>query len=299
MLKRVVLFCFCFISMAFSQEYKIGFPQDDMANDWRKAQVLQVQEEVKKYPFLKLDVKDAQGKVSNQIADIEYFIHNNYDFIITSPINPKISAQVLKKAMDKNIKVILISRGIHTQDYTTFIQPNNYQIAQDAALYMAKKLNYKGTVLMLKGIETSTASIARTEGFIEAMKAYPQIQIIEKTANYLRADAIKVMEEIYANKIHFDAIYSQSDSMLSGARHVMKKEGKDLGLLMVGIDYHQEVKEAIQKGEQTASFVCPTGAKESVLAIVDIINKKQVPKNIFIQTQLVTQQNAHEVEPIF
>lgn len=295
----MVLLSFFLLSMAFSKEYKIGFPQDNLSNDWRKAQVLQVQEEVKKYPFLKLDIKDAQGKVSNQIADIEYFIHNNYDFIITSPINPKISAQVLKKAMDKNIKIILLSRGIHTNDYTTFIQPNNYQIAQDAALYMAKKLNFKGTVLMLKGIETSTASIQRTEGFIEAMKAYPNIKIIEKTANYLRADAIKIMEEIYETHTSFDAIYSQSDSMLSGARHVMKKYGKDLNVLMVGIDYYQEAKEAISKGEQTASFVCPTGAKEGVAAIVDIINGKKVPQNIFIETQLVTQQNVDSVGAIF
>lgn len=298
MFKKILILLFC-LSMAFSQEYKIGFPQDNMSNDWRKTQALQLQEEISKYPFLKLDVKDAQGKVSNQIADIEYFINNNYDFIVISPINPTITAQVLKKAMQKNIKVILISRGIYTQDYTTFIQPNNYKIAQEAALYMAKKLNNKGTILMLKGIETSTASIERTKGFIETMKAYPQIQIIEKTANYLRADAIKVMEEMYANDVHFDAIYSQSDSMLSGARYVMKKEGKDLNLLMVGIDYYQEVKEAIINGEQTASFTCPTGAKESVDAIVNLINNQLVAQHIFIETQLVTKQNAHKVEPIF
>jgi ABC-type sugar transport system substrate-binding protein len=294
-----LLFTVFFLFVLQAREYKIGFPQDTLSNDWRKAQVLQVQEEVKKYPFLTLDVRDAQGKVSNQIADMEYFIDNNYDFIITSPIHAQISSKVLKKAIDKNIKVILLSRGIQGDEYTTFIRPDNYKIAYEAGIYLAKKLNYKGTVLMLEGIKTASTTQKRTQGFMDAIKKYPNIKVITQTANYLRVDAINVMEELYLNHTHFDAIFSHSDSMLSGARTVMKKYGQKLNLPTVGMDYFKEVKEAILNEEQTASFVYPTGAKEGIDAIVNIIHNKKVAKEIFLPTQLVTKENAHNVEPIF
>ena len=104
-----ILFITAFIIVAmFAKEYKVGFAQDTLANDWRLAQVNEVKEEIKKYPYLKLTVKDGKTNVANQIADIEYFIKHKYDFIITSPIDRDITSLVLKKAMDKGIKVILI-----------------------------------------------------------------------------------------------------------------------------------------------------------------------------------------------
>lgn len=283
-----------------AKEYKIGFAQDTLSNDWRKAQVEEVVKEVNKHDFLSITVKDAKGSIAKQILDIESFIKQEYDYIITSPIEPTITSMVLKKAIEKGIKVILIDRGIDSDDYTTFITPDNLKIAQEAAQYLIKMMNYKGTVLMLQGIKGATPTTLREQGFQKVAKEYKDIKIIKKRANYLRNDAIIALEEIYNSGIEFDAIYSHSDSMLIGARKVMKKyKVNPKNILTVGIDYIKPAKEAILNGLQTASFTYPTCGKEGVDAIVAIIKGESVPKNITIETKMVDKNNALEVKPVF
>ena len=283
----------------FSKQYIVGFSQDTLSNDWRLAQVKQVKHEINKYSNFKLYVKDANAKVSKQIRDIEEFINQGVDFIIASPKDAQITSLVLKKAMDKGIKVILISRTIRSDDYTVFIAPDNYKIGQNAAKLLVKKLNKKGTILMLQGVEGASSTTQRKNGFLDIVKKYPNINVVLRRGNYLRNDAIKVMEGIYQDKINFDAIYSHSDSMLIGAREVMNRLQKNTKIPMVGIDYIQETKTAIQEGSQMASFVYPTSAKEGVQAIVDIINGKKVAKNIIVESIMVTKENANKIEPIF
>lgn len=296
---RLPLFLIILVSTLFSKEIIIGFAQDTLSNDWRVAQVEEVKTEILKHKNLKLIVKNAKGKVSNQIKDIESFIEQKVDFIITSPINAQITSEVLKKAIENKIKVILISRGINTSDYTTFIAPDNKQIGRNAAVFLANKINYEGTILMLQGVQGATSTIQREEGFEETTKKYPKIKIIKKRANYLRSDAIKVMEEIYSNNIKFDAIYSHSDSMLVGARQVIKKHQNVINFPSVGIDYIKEAKLAIEKNEQSATFLYPTSGKEGVKAIIDIINNKPIEKNIIIDSQIITKENTKYIKPIF
>lgn len=297
---RVFLMLFSLYGLSLAQEYKVGFPQDTLANDWRLAQVNEAKKEASKHPFLTLDVKDSFGKVSHQVANMEYFIYNNYDYILTSPISPEISSMVLKKAREQGIKVVLISRGISSDDYDVFIRPDNKKIGEKAANLIAKKLNFKGTVLILEGVESATTSLERTKGFLEIIQQYPNIKVIKRVANFLRADAIKVMEKIYKEDVEFDAIFSHSDSMLSGVRSAMREFNIDpKSKIMVGIDYISEAKTAILQGEQTASFIYPTAGKEGIEAIVKLIENKSVAKDIILDTQTVTLENVEHLEPIF
>jgi len=295
---RYFILVFMFVNILFAKEYIIGFAQDTLANDWRAAQVKEVENEVSKYPNLKLIVKDANGKVSNQIRDIQRFVDQDVDFIITSPKNAKITSLVLKKAIAKGIKVILISRTITTDDYTAFVAPDNYMIGLDAGEFLAKHLNYKGTILMLEGVKGASSTLQRGDGFMKVVSKYNGIKVIRKGANYLRNDAIKVMEELYKDGVKFDAVYSHSDSMLIGARSVMERLKKPI-VPSVSIDYIKQTKQAIKDGKQLASFLYPTSGKEGVGLIVDIINGKKVPKNTTLGTIMITKENVDKIDPIF
>lgn len=298
MKKLTVLFLL--LSSLYSKEiYKVGFAQDTLANAWREAQVNDVQEEIAKYDFLKLDIKDADGNLARQITDIEYFIHNNYDFIITSPINAKLTESVLKKAMKKNIKVILLSRGIETKDYTAFIRPDNYEIARQAAQYLVKKIDYKGTILLLKGIEGATTTTLRREGFFHIVSKYPEIHVIQRTANYLTSDAIKVTNDLIQRNITFNAVFSQNDAMLIGVRKALEKHRMKNNIVSVGIDYTQVAKQAIIEGKQDASFTYDTSGKEGVQTIIDIVRNKKVKQEQILDSTMVTPKNVYLVKPIF
>lgn len=284
-----------------SVTWRVGFAQDTMANDWRIAQVKQLEKEFKKHASVRFFYTDARGETAKQVKDIEDMINMDVDVLITSPRDVKMMSPVISRAYRKGIPVVLISRRIESDDFTIYIHPDNKRIAVQAADYIAGKLNGRGKVFILQHIPTTTPAIDRTESFFEAIGKYKGITVSGmKVANSLRSDAIKMTEEALREGLEFDAIYAQSDSMASGARLALKKAGIDPGkVVIIGIDYISEAREAIKKGEQDASFTYPTGGKEGAEFTMKILQGQDVPKEYIIESVVVTQDNVDTVEPIF
>lgn len=281
--------------------YVVGFAQDTMANDWRIAQVREVERELKKFDFIKFIYTDGKGQTAKNIMDMEDLISMKVDILIASPRDAKAMAPVITKAYKQGISIILLTRRIDSDEFTTFIHPDDRIIARKAAKYMARRLEGKGKILILKGVPKATTAIYRTESFLKEIKKHRRIEIAAiKTANYLRGDAIKAIEEVIAGGIEFDAIYAQSDSMANGACLALKKAGIDpKDILIVGIDYISEAREAIRKGEQDATFTYPTCGKEGAQAAVKILKGEKVPKEKVVESIMVTKDNVDEIEPIF
>lgn len=281
--------------------YVVGFAQDTMTNDWRIAQVRELEREFQKYPWIKFFYTDAKGETARQIKDIEDMINLKVDVLITSPRDSTLMTPAIAKAYHKGIPVVLISRGIENEDFTIFIHPDNRQIARQAARYIAQRLQETGKVFILQHIPTTTPGIHRTEAFFDEMQKYPNIEIVGmKVANSLRSDAIRMTEEALQEGLEFDAIYAQSDSMASGARLALKKHGiNPKTIIIIGIDYIAEAREAIRAQEQEASFTYPTGGKEGAEFAVKILQGETVPKEYILESIMVTQENIEKVEPIF
>jgi len=279
----------------------VGFAQDTLANDWRMAQVRALQAGLARYPHIRFVYTDGKGSTAKQIQDVEDLVFSGIDILITSPRDSIAMTPIITQAYKKGIPVILLTRKIEGEAYTTFIAPDDAAIARNAAGYIANKLGGKGDVLMLQGVPSASTAIIRTNAFIEELSDHPGIKLSAiKTANYLRSDAIKAVEEVLQQGIRFDAIYAQSDSMASGARIALKKAGMDLEkLLIVGIDYISEAREAIRNGQQSASFTYPTCTEEAVKAVLAITEGKSLPKTIRVPSQRITRDNVEQVVPIF
>jgi len=131
----------------------IAFAQDTMGNDFRKAQVYEVRDEIAKHSNLKFIYSDAKGQTSLLIRQIEKFIMMKVDLIILGTNDKQAVVKVVAKAYKSGIPVIVLDRGINGEEYTTFINSDNIKIGAIAAQYIAKELNAKGTVLLFEGIQ--------------------------------------------------------------------------------------------------------------------------------------------------
>ena len=272
-----------------------------MANDWRVAQVREVEKGLQGRSNIHFFNTDAQGETARSILNIENMIEMDVDILIASPRDAKVMTPALDKAHEKGIKVVLLSRRGTSEKYTSFIHPDNEKIARHAARFIAGQLRGKGNILILQGVPTASTAIIRTNAFLEEMKQYPDLHIVAiKPANYLRSDAAIVMEEVIGQGLEFDVIYAQSDSMAGGARMAMEKAGLDpADCLIVGIDYIAEAREAIKNKRQSATFTYPTGGRECAEIILDIVQGKDVPREIILDSVLVTSENVHLVDPVF
>lgn len=283
------------------RRFTVGFAQDNLGNDWRAVQAKQLRQALEPYPFITFGLADARGDAARQIRDIEDFVARRVNVLVTSPQDGVRAAPAITRATKAGIPVVLLSRAAPGAEVTTFIAPDNRELGRDIARFFAERTKKPTRVLVLQGIPTSTAAIERTEGFREEVNRHKHLGIAAIVpANYLRADAVRAMEDILAKKIPFDALYAQSDSMAIGARVALRRAGIDPATIpTVGIDYVREAREAIRDGEQTASFVLPTGARECAEIVLRILKGESVPKTVRIPLQLVTRDNVERIEPIF
>jgi ribose transport system substrate-binding protein len=280
--------------------WTIAFAQDTMANDFRKAQVYEVRDAAAKHPELKFVSSDAKGQTSLLIRQIERFIARKVDLLIVGTNDAEAVVPVVSKAHHSGIPVIILDRGINSTDYTTFINSDNIKIGAIGAAYIAERLHGKGTVLLFEGLQKADVTQLRSKGFMDKIAGYKDINVIKRTGNYLRRDAIVEMEQLIRDGIHIDAIFSESDSMLSGVRSAMKRYNRNpASVIMVGCDYTGEARKAIRRNEQSGSVLFPLGGRQSVDIALKIFAGESVPSHIFIPVKLVTKENVEAVKSIF
>ncbi|WP_339132518.1 MAG: substrate-binding domain-containing protein [Candidatus Electrothrix sp. GW3-4] len=292
--------CTLFLDSASANEKTIAFAQDTMANDFRKAQVFEVRDAIAKHQELKFTYSNARGQTSLLIRQIEKFIAAKVNILIVGTNDADAVVPVITKAHKQDIPVIILDRGINGTEYTTFINSDNIAIGTMGARYIAKRLNGKGVVLLFEGLQKADVTQLRSKGFLDAISQHKEIQVLKRTGNYLRKDAIHAMEKLIAAGIHIDAIFSESDSMLSGVRSALHRHGIDpKKIIMIGCDYTSEAQEAIRKGSQTGSILFPLGGLQTAQTALKILRGEKVPKHISIPVKLVTQKNIDEIAPIF
>lgn len=284
------------------RKYLVGFAQDTMANDWRAAQVRDLQAALAGHPDIEFVYTDAKGDTARQAQDIEELAARGVDVLLTSPRDSEVLREPIARVYRKGIPVILLSRRVSGDEFTQFISADNRAIGRQAARYLAQRLGGKGRIFMLQGVPTASSVLDRTAGFEEELKKYPGLRItVSKSADYLRAMAIQRVEEVLAEQVPFDAIYAQSDSMALGAILALKKAGRDVKKIPItGIDYIGEAREALRSGELDATFTFPTVGREGAAAALRLIRGGRLaPKELVVPSVAVTRANVDKVPPIF
>ncbi|HSV30040.1 MAG TPA: substrate-binding domain-containing protein [Candidatus Omnitrophota bacterium] len=279
----------------------VGFAQDTLANDWRAAQVRHFIAALSGHPEIEVVVTNAGGSTAQQIMDVENLTAQGVKVLVTSPRDGDALAPAIAAAHAKGIPVVLLTRRAATESYTTFIGPDDHAIGRHAAEFLNTRLGGRGRILVLTGVPTASTAIARTTGFVAALTAYPGLDIVAmRPGNYLRADALNATEDAVLSGLAFDAIYAQSDSMASGARLALKGNGiAPASKPTIGIDYIREARDAIRAGEQEASFLYPTCAREGAEIVLKLLKGQKVPREIVVPSELVTRENVDDVAPIF
>jgi len=280
----------------------VAFAQDDLGNDWRRAQVAEVRRHLADHPGVDFVVTDAHGDPSLQALHIKRLARRGVDVLITSPADGRLLDPAIAQVHRNGVPVILLSRRIPSDAFTTFVHPRNRAITGRLARFMLKRLAGRGRILMLTGVPTATTTQIRSRVFLQAADRHPGISVTPRTANFLRSDAIRVVDEILEAQggFPFDAIYAQSDSMAVGARMALRRADIDPGsLLIAGIDYIQEARAALRAGEQAVSYTYPTGGRQGAQLALRLLAGEEVPSEVILESVRVTPANADAIEPIF
>ncbi len=113
-----------------------------------------------------------------QVQQIDSLVATGIDLLIVAPNQVQTISQAIDRAFDKGIPVIVFERKTNSQKYTAFISADNYEMGRVMGEHIASQLHGTGRVVEIMGLKGSSPAIERHNGFADALKAYPGIEIV-------------------------------------------------------------------------------------------------------------------------
>ena len=293
----VILLLLVFVSCS-DRRTVIGVSQcsDDL---WRQ----KVNREIKigQYQYKNVDVvfASADNNGQRQARQIDSLVKAKVDLLVVAPSDVKTVAPAIERAYRAGIPVILYDRMIESTHYTAYIGTDNLAIGKEVADYLAHQLQGRGTVVEITGERGSTPVADRHRGFMQGMKAFPQIQVVTLEGDWNLAGAKKLMRQYMDAGKPVDAVFGHNDAEAWGAQQAAKEKNRDKQMLFVGIDGlpgENQGVDLVDKGVMTASYIYPTKGETIVPLAMNILQGKPYKRMNYFQSALVTAENAKLID---
>ena len=275
--------------------YVIGMSQcsDD---SWRHKMNDEILREAMFYDGVSVEIRSAHDDNKKQIEDIRHFIDKKVDLLIVAPNEAAPITPVVEEAFDKGIPVIMVDRKILSDKYTAFMGADNYEIGREVGNYLAAKLGGKGNIVELTGLSGSTPAMERHQGFMSAISHYPDIHLLAKAdAAWEREPGRIIMDSLLKFYPKIDAVYSHNDRIARGAFEAAQKQGREKGIVFVGIDAlpgKGNGVELVLDHVLDATFIYPTNGDKVLEMAMNILEKKPFPRETTLETAIVDPINA-------
>lgn len=293
----VILLLLVFVSCS-DRRTVIGVSQcsDDL---WRQ----KVNREIKigQYQYKNVDVvfASADNNGQRQARQIDSLVKAKVDLLVVAPSDVKTVAPAIERAYRAGIPVILYDRMIESTHYTAYIGTDNVAIGREVADYLAHQLKGRGMVVEITGERGSTPVADRHRGFMQGMKAFPQIQVVTLEGDWNLAGAKKLMRQYMDAGKPVDAVFGHNDAEAWGAQQAAKEKNREKQMLFVGIDGlpgENQGVDLVDKGVMTASYIYPTKGEAIVPLAMNILQGKPYKRMNYFQSALVTAENAKLID---
>ncbi len=157
----------------------VVFSQANSADPWRQQFDAETKAAADKdKATFRFEEQAAEDDPNKQISQIDTLMLESPKVLLVSPAEVSVETAIAK-AYDKGVGVVLLDRGITSDKYSVHIGGDNVDIGKQAAEYIVKRLNGKGTVLMIQGKGGADATNDRRNGAMDVFKKNPGITVIQ------------------------------------------------------------------------------------------------------------------------
>jgi ribose transport system permease protein len=204
---------------------------------------------------------DRETDVERQYQIIENLIQQGVDAILLAPSGSKELVPAIRKANDAGIPVLLLDTRIDPAAadsvgarVVTYIGSDNFEGGAVAGRYLAARLDGKGSVAIIEGISGHETADQRRLGFLSGIEGSPGVRVVaSQTANWERALAYNVAENLLQAHPEIDAIFAANDEMALGALEAVAAAGRLGQVHVVGFDAIPDALANIRSGRLLGS----------------------------------------------
>ncbi len=254
----------------------------------------------KAHSGLKVTIKTASSPAeqANQLQDL--LTATKIDTLVVLPFESASLTKPVAQLKNKGVYVTVVDRGLtDTSAQDAYVAGDNKAFGKISAEYLAKALNGKGNVVVLRGIPTAIDN-ERVEGFESVMKNYPDIKILDaKHGNWNRDDAFKVMQDYLTRFKEIDAVWASDDDMAVGVLKAIEQAKRDDIKIVLGGAGAKGMIRTVMDGNNPLIQADVTYSPKMIYDAIKLtaearLKGEKVPATHIIPSVLVTKENAKE-----
>jgi ribose transport system substrate-binding protein len=194
-----------------------------------------------------------------QIALVDNQVINQVDGIVLCPLDDIALKRPVRAASKSGIPVVILDSGLQDaeEDYVSYIATDNFSGGQLAAENLADLIGRKGRVAMLREGEGAGSTEARAEGFLKAMEAYPEIEVVasDQYGGATKALAQQTSENLLLRfqdaegALTINGLFCVNESTTYGMLQALRRKRLAGTIKFIGFDSSDPLLVGLESGE--------------------------------------------------
>ncbi len=246
---------------------------------------------------------ERETDVERQYQIIENLIQQKVDAILLAPSGSKELVPAIRKANDAGIPVLLLDTRIDQAAadsigarVVTYIGSDNFEGGAVAGRALAAKIGGRGEVAIIEGISGHETADQRRLGFLAGIKNHSGIRVVtSQTANWERARAYTVAENLLQAHPDIVAIFAANDEMALGALEAVDAARKLDDISLIGFDAIPDALTNIRSGRlfgSVAQFPSEMGRLGVLHAVALLRDGVAPPEEILTKVEMIDRANV-------
>src|SRR5919112_3481444 len=192
----------------------------------------------------------------SQVSEVEGFVSRGVSGIVLAPLDETALMQPVAEAARKKIPVVIFDSGLKGGDFVSFVATDNVKGGRMGGERLAQSLGGKGKVILLRYAEGHDSTGKREQGFLDAMKANPGIEVVSSNqyggadveGAYKKAESLLNTYKKSDGSLGVDGIFAANESSSFALLRVLQDNGWAGKVKFVGFDASPNLVKGLRDG---------------------------------------------------
>jgi ribose transport system substrate-binding protein len=237
-----------------------------------------------------------------QIDVVNTFVAQGVSGIVVAPLNDSALRAPVKAAVAAKIPVVVFDSDLQGDDHTSFVATDNQAAGKLAGEAMAKTLENKGNIIVLRYQEGSASTQNRERGFLDGVKDKGELKVVSDNqyggatteSAFQKSESLLIAHKAQTGAI--GGVFAPNESTTFGMLQALKKSGVNKKVKLIGFDSSDKLVAALKDGD-IDGLVVQNPFNMGYLAVktmTEHLRGKAVEKRIDTGARLVQKSNLDD-----
>jgi ribose transport system substrate-binding protein len=196
-----------------------------------------------------------EDDLKSQVDLVQSFAAQGVSGMVLAPLNDSALAPPVKAAVKSGVPVVIFDSDLKGNEHASFVATDNRAAGRLAGERLGALLGGKGNVVLLRYQEGSASTHNREEGFLEAIKKFPEIKLVSDNqyGGATTESAFSASENLLiarnAGKGQLQGVFCPNESTTFGMLLALEKAGLAGKLRFIGFDSSTKLIEGVRAGK--------------------------------------------------